>query len=443
MALTALVQRAWGSAVARTATFLTLGVLGASLFYGDSVITPAISVLSAVEGVKVAAPSLGHLVLPVSLTLLTGLFLIQRWGTHRVGGLFGPVMVLWFTMIGLAGLHRVILDPSILEALSPGYTASFVVAHPYVTFIAMGAVVLTITGAEALYADMGHFGRGPDQPSLVLARLPDADAQLPRPGQPDPAQPRRDREPVLPADPTLGTHPDGGARDRRHDHRFAVGDLGRLLGLATGDAARVPAASDHSSHRPARVRPDLRSCDQLDALRRGRDRHGRVRLVGPPRDGVRRGRHRHVRDQHHSLSRRCECSLALGPVEARARRSRLPQRGGGVLRREHHEDRPRRLAPLADRVRGLHRDDHLAAWPRDRDREPNREGRPAPGLRRQAAPRTPAPGQGHCRLPASVERDNAASRYEPTSSTITSSTRTWSSSRPSPRTSLMSPAPTS
>jgi KUP system potassium uptake protein len=161
MALTALVQRAWGTAGSRTATFMTLGVLGASLFYGDSVITPAISVLSAVEGLKIAAPSLGHLVLPISLTLLVGLFLIQRWGTHRVGGLFGPVMVLWFAVIAVAGLHQVIIDPSILEALSPSYGASFVFAHPYVTFIAMGAIVLAITGAEALYADMGHFGRVP------------------------------------------------------------------------------------------------------------------------------------------------------------------------------------------------------------------------------------------------------------------------------------------
>ena len=161
MALTALMQRAWGNVVARTAIFTTLGVLGASLFYGDSVITPAISVLSAVEGLKIAAPSLGHLVLPISLTMLAGLFLIQRWGTHRVGGLFGPVMVLWFAAIGAAGLRQVIDDPSIVEGLSPSYGASFVLDHPYVAFIAMGAVVLAITGAEALYADMGHFGRAP------------------------------------------------------------------------------------------------------------------------------------------------------------------------------------------------------------------------------------------------------------------------------------------
>jgi KUP system potassium uptake protein len=161
MALTALVQRAWGNALARTAALMTLGVLGASLFYGDSVITPAISVLSAVEGLKVAAPSVSHLVLPISLTLLAFLFLIQRFGTHRVGVLFGPVMALWFAVLAATGLHRVILDPAILKALSPSYGGVFIADHPYVAFVAMGAMVLAITGAEALYADMGHFGREP------------------------------------------------------------------------------------------------------------------------------------------------------------------------------------------------------------------------------------------------------------------------------------------
>ncbi len=161
MALSALVQRAWGSASARTATLLTVGVAGASLFYGDSVITPAISVLSAVEGLQVAAPSVGHLVLPISVALLSVLFLIQHWGTQRVGGLFGPVMAVWFLAIAAAGLREVIAHPSVLEALSPSYGAAFIGAHPYVAFIALGAVVLAITGAEALYADMGHFGAGP------------------------------------------------------------------------------------------------------------------------------------------------------------------------------------------------------------------------------------------------------------------------------------------
>jgi KUP system potassium uptake protein len=161
MALAALVRRVLGHRAAASTALVTLGVFGASLFYGDSVITPAISVLSAVEGLKVAAPSLSHLVVPLAAAILAGLFAIQRWGTHRVGGLFGPVMVIWFVAIAAAGLREVVPHPGVLKGLSPSYTVAFVVAHPYVAFIAMGAVVLAITGAEALYADMGHFGRAP------------------------------------------------------------------------------------------------------------------------------------------------------------------------------------------------------------------------------------------------------------------------------------------
>ncbi len=161
MALAALVRRVLGDVRGRAAAVMALGVFGASLFYGDSVITPAISVLSAVEGIKVATPSLSHVVVPVAATILTLLFVVQRWGTHRVGKLFGPVMVVWFAAIAAAGLHEVIGRPAILKGLSPTYAGSFVLAHPYIAFIAMGAVVLSITGAEALYADMGHFGRTP------------------------------------------------------------------------------------------------------------------------------------------------------------------------------------------------------------------------------------------------------------------------------------------
>jgi KUP system potassium uptake protein len=161
MALAALVQRALGPRVAGSAALLALGVLGASLFYGDSLITPAISVLSAVEGLKVAAPGLSDWVLPISGATLIGLFCIQRWGTHSVGRLFGPVMVIWFGVLGVAGLSYVIPHPAILKGLSPSYAVLFIVDHPYTAFIAMGAVVLAITGAEALYADMGHFGRQP------------------------------------------------------------------------------------------------------------------------------------------------------------------------------------------------------------------------------------------------------------------------------------------
>jgi KUP system potassium uptake protein len=159
MALAALAQRVLGKGTGRrTTAVLALGVLGASLFYGDSVITPAISVLSAVEGLKVSSPSLAHLVLPISAGILTVLFAAQRFGTQRVGSLFGPIMVLWFGCVGVAGLRELIRSPRIIKGLSPSYAFSFIADRPYTAFIAMGAVVLVMTGAEALYADMGHFG---------------------------------------------------------------------------------------------------------------------------------------------------------------------------------------------------------------------------------------------------------------------------------------------
>ncbi|HEX6755279.1 MAG TPA: potassium transporter Kup [Mycobacteriales bacterium] len=161
MALAALARRVIGTDGRRSSVVLILAALGASLFYGDSVITPAISVLSAVEGLDVAAPSLRDLVVPIAVTIVTLLFVVQRWGTSRIGTLFGPVMGLWFAALAMAGLREALIRPEIFGGLSPTYAVSFVFSHPYIAFIALGAVVLCITGAEALYADMGHFGRPP------------------------------------------------------------------------------------------------------------------------------------------------------------------------------------------------------------------------------------------------------------------------------------------
>jgi len=138
-----------------------LGIIGVAFFYGDSAITPAISVLSAVEGLKVVAPNLHTFVLPITIVLLTFLFLLQRYGTTVIGRLFGPVMLVWFTTIGIAGIGQIWQHPGILIALSPLSAIEFFGAQPLVAFIAMGAVMLAVTGAEALYADMGHFGRAP------------------------------------------------------------------------------------------------------------------------------------------------------------------------------------------------------------------------------------------------------------------------------------------
>jgi KUP system potassium uptake protein len=138
-----------------------IAVFAASLFYGDAVITPAISVLSAVEGLSVAAPALEPWVVPVTLGILIGLFAIQSHGTGKVGKLFGPITVAWFVTIGVLGIASIVKTPEVVRALEPNYAVAFAVASPGLAFLALGAVFLTLTGGEALYADMGHFGRLP------------------------------------------------------------------------------------------------------------------------------------------------------------------------------------------------------------------------------------------------------------------------------------------
>ncbi|GGL87955.1 potassium transporter Kup [Nakamurella endophytica] len=172
MALAALIRDRLRPRSRRVAVAMLLGVIGASLFYGDSLITPAISVLSAVEGIEVVEPHAADVVLPVGLLIVIGLFLVQRLGTHRIGRLFGPIMVVWFLVLAVLGLPHIIARPGILRGLSPTYAVGFVADHPFTAFIAMGAVVLSITGAEALYADMGHFGRRPIRMSWFFLVFP-------------------------------------------------------------------------------------------------------------------------------------------------------------------------------------------------------------------------------------------------------------------------------
>ncbi|WUI24145.1 potassium transporter Kup [Mycobacterium sp. NBC_00419] len=160
MALITLVQRLGSRSSPRVIAILSsLGILGAALFFGDSMITPAISVLSAVEGLKIVDPGLAELVVPITAVIIIGLFLVQRHGTATVGRFFGPVMIVWFAVIGACGVRGILGHPQILRALSPTYALEFMVSHFHIAFFALAAVVLAVTGAEALYADMGHFGR--------------------------------------------------------------------------------------------------------------------------------------------------------------------------------------------------------------------------------------------------------------------------------------------
>ena len=161
MALTALAAKAAGKTPHSRVLLLLTGVFGAALFYGDSVITPAISVLSAVEGLEVVSLTFKPYVLPISIAVLIGLFAVQRYGTGLVGKLFGPVIVVWFAVLATSGVNEIMQQPAILAALNPLNALRFLTSQGWHIFVAVGAIVLAFTGAEALYADMGHFGKKP------------------------------------------------------------------------------------------------------------------------------------------------------------------------------------------------------------------------------------------------------------------------------------------
>ena len=159
-----------------TAVLVIMGLIGGSFFYGEVVITPAVSVLSAIEGLEIAAPSLDRYIVPMAIAVLTLLFVIQKHGTGIVGKLFAPVMLLWFIVLAVLGARGIIANPDVLHAMNPYWAVHFFIEYKTVSFFALGAVVLAITGVEALYADMGHFGKFPIRlawfsvvlPSLVL-----------------------------------------------------------------------------------------------------------------------------------------------------------------------------------------------------------------------------------------------------------------------------------
>ena len=176
MALTALVQRSLKQGSRLSYVVGILGIFGASLFFGDGMITPPITVLGAVEGLAVISPRLADWVVPISLVILFGLFASQRFGTAKVGRVFGPVMVTWFVVLAALGIYNIIDNPIVLRALSPMWAIGFFAEHGWHAILVLGAVVLTVTGGEALYADMGHFGKKPIRwgwfgfvlPALVL-----------------------------------------------------------------------------------------------------------------------------------------------------------------------------------------------------------------------------------------------------------------------------------
>ncbi|MDB5774800.1 MAG: trkD [Herbaspirillum sp.] len=172
LALMALSLRTALAGSRRSSILMMLGVFGACMFYGDVVITPAISVMSAVEGLEIAVPGMSKYVIPLTVAILVLLFVIQRHGTSLVGKLFGPVMMVWFGSLGVLGIFNILLAPGILEAVNPYYAFSFMMQHSLQAFVVLGSVVLVLTGAEALYADMGHFGIRPIRFAWLFTVMP-------------------------------------------------------------------------------------------------------------------------------------------------------------------------------------------------------------------------------------------------------------------------------
>jgi KUP system potassium uptake protein len=172
LSLASLALRAGHAAPRRRTFILFIALCGLALFYGDGLITPSISVLSAVEGLSVATKAFNPFIVPLATFILIMLFMLQSRGTARVGGLFGPVMLVWFVTLAALGVASIVKQPQVLLAFSPTYAIDLVVAYPFATFVALGAIVLCVTGAETIYADMGHFGRGPVRMAWFYAAMP-------------------------------------------------------------------------------------------------------------------------------------------------------------------------------------------------------------------------------------------------------------------------------
>ena len=367
MALAALLQR---NRVAHGALFVTLGIFGAALFFGDGVITPAISVLGSIQGVQVATPALAHLIVPLSVAILLGLFVLQRFGSGTIGSLFGPVILVWFTVIGVLGLTEVLKDPAVLQGLSPSWAVRFMIDHGAAGYLVLGGVVLAVTGAEALYADRGHFGASPIRmgwfglalPALMLNYLGQAVFILHHPTL---AKDANTFNPFYQMAPSWALWPlvilaavaTVIASQAAISGSFSVGK--------TGGAARFSPPAEGPAHLQDR-RPDLRAGHQLGALHRRDRAHARVRLRHQAGGHLRRRGDRNVHPQHRAVPGRREVDLGHIQTKAGARRRAVPDRRDRVLQLEHRQSRARRLAALSGRGPAVDRDVELAPRPGDR-----------------------------------------------------------------------------
>ena len=378
MALTALLQR---SRVAQGAVLVTLGIFGAALFFGDGIITPAISVLGSIQGVKVATPALAHLVVPLSVAILIGLFVLQRFGSGTIGWMFGPVILVWFAAIGVLGLSEVLKDPAVLQGLSPSWAVRFMIDHGAAGFLVLGGVVLAVTGAEALYADRGHFGAGAIRlgwfglafPALMLNYLGQAVFILHNPSL---AKDASTFNPFYQMAPSwalwpmviLATVATVIASQAAISGSFSVAKQAVQLGFLPRLKVLQTSAIEGQIYVPV---VNWALCIGVVALTLV------FRSADQARRHLRRRGHRNVHPQHDPVPRRRATAVGHLQAKARAPRSALPDGRGRVLQLQHRENRARRLALAGDRSRRLDPDDHVAPRSGDRHTQPRRTGRTA------------------------------------------------------------------
>ncbi len=371
LALMALVSRQEAISERRRRLYLMIGLAGAALFYGDCLLTPAISVLSAVEGLKVATPALQPLVVPIALGVLVALFTVQKFGTGGVGRWFGPITLLWFIVLLGLGLRQIVEAPQVLSAFSPHHAVQFCLRHGFVAFLALGAVTLAVTGAEALYADMGHFGREPIRRAWLYLVLPSLLANYYGQGA------------LLLTDSSALENP-----FFRLAPDWALYPMVALATMATVIA----------------FRPDLSAGGQLAAPRRRGGAGAVLQVVDQSRGGLWHRRYGHHAGHHGAGVRaggaRLEMELGAGSPGVR----RLPAGRRHAVLRQHVEVPRRWLGAAGHRRADIRGDVDLAAGPPRRcgareggvaaDRDPARQHRPRP---------RPPPAR-HGRLPDGVLR---------------------------------------
>ena len=244
---------------------IALGLFAACLLYGDGMITPAISVLSAVEGLAVITPLFKRYVIPVTIAILVGLFLIQRHGTARLGGLFGPVILVWLGFLAVTGAVQVAHTPQVLSAVFPWHAIRFLVFNKLHGFVVLGAVFLVVTGTEALYADMGHFGHPAHSSDLVCHCFSRPGVELFRAGSPSHGQSGNGGSSFLRYGARLGDGSDGVVGHPGHHHCLPGGHQRRFFHDPTSDPTGIPPAFEHPVYRRNANRPNLCGPGQLDA----------------------------------------------------------------------------------------------------------------------------------------------------------------------------------